>query len=345
MIDVMSKKCIEPGCKQQPVFNLLGETKGLYCCNHKKDGMIDVKTKKCIESGCNQHPCFNLPGKTNKLYCNQHKKDGMINVKSKRCAECKTTVWYGLPGFRASHCAQHKLPGMIPYPRRTCEMDLCRGIATWGVRSIPERCDEHKQPSDRDLAAQRCCVCQNVNIVDQDGLCDVCSVRGVNIRLGRQKQVKAALDQTDCKDYNSYDRIAYDDGTTCGRERPDFVWDCGFFKIVLEVDEHQHDSRPCTCEINRMINITQALFTPVVWIRYNPDTYKGQKSEIRDKHRLDYLVRTIKACKDLQIKNSINIFPSPTSPTLPTSMLQVVYLFYDDFDITKPFEMHNIYTL
>ncbi len=30
----------------------------------------------------------------------------------------------------------------------------------------------------------------------------------------------------------------------CGKERPDFWWDCGAHAVVLEVDENQHGGRP-----------------------------------------------------------------------------------------------------
>ena len=48
-INIKSKKCIEFGCKIIPTFNKEGETKGLYCSVHKKEGMVNVTIKTCIE--------------------------------------------------------------------------------------------------------------------------------------------------------------------------------------------------------------------------------------------------------------------------------------------------------
>ena len=56
MIDVVSKRCIEPNCEKQPTYNIKGTTKRLYCFEHKKDGMIDVKNIRCIEPNCDTLP-------------------------------------------------------------------------------------------------------------------------------------------------------------------------------------------------------------------------------------------------------------------------------------------------
>jgi len=48
----MTKFCIHPNCKTQPVFNNLGETKGLYCNTHKLENMFNVKNKTCNHPNC-----------------------------------------------------------------------------------------------------------------------------------------------------------------------------------------------------------------------------------------------------------------------------------------------------
>ena len=50
MVNVINKTCIE--CNKQPCFNKEGETTGLYCATHKKDGMVDVKNKTCKSEWC-----------------------------------------------------------------------------------------------------------------------------------------------------------------------------------------------------------------------------------------------------------------------------------------------------
>ena len=64
-----------------------------------------------------------------------------------------------------------------------------------------------------------------------------------------------------------------------GKERPDVLWELADRIVILEVDEDQHLGRPCECEQTRMMNISQALGCQrTIWIRYNPDGFKGGES-------------------------------------------------------------------
>ena len=56
MIDIVSKTCIEEGCKTHPNYNIKGEKKPLYCKKHMKEGMIDVKHKRCLTHLCDTQP-------------------------------------------------------------------------------------------------------------------------------------------------------------------------------------------------------------------------------------------------------------------------------------------------
>jgi hypothetical protein len=70
----------------------------------------------------------------------------------------------------------------------------------------------------------------------------------------------------------SYDMAI--DGGSCGRERPDAMYDLGTHIVIVECDEHQHKSYPCECEQARMINIGQTFGgLRVLFVRFNPDTY------------------------------------------------------------------------
>jgi len=56
--------------------------------------MVDVKHKTCCEEGCKKIPNYNVEGETKALYCGQHKREGMVNVISKSCKSewCTTQV-------------------------------------------------------------------------------------------------------------------------------------------------------------------------------------------------------------------------------------------------------------
>lgn len=60
--------CIFEGCKKRAYFNKEGETKGLFCGTHRKEGMKDVKSKKCIHENCKKQPYFNKECETKGLY-------------------------------------------------------------------------------------------------------------------------------------------------------------------------------------------------------------------------------------------------------------------------------------
>lgn len=87
------------------------------------------------------------------------------------------------------------------------------------------------------------------------------------------------------------------EGGACGRERPDMVFDAGTHFVVNEVDEYQHkfSGYSCDCEQTRMVNVTQALQLPTVFIRYNPDSYtpKAGGRQLTQGQRLSVLAKVL----------------------------------------------------
>jgi hypothetical protein len=112
---------------------------------------------------------------------------------------------------------------------------------------------------------------------------------GKTTRLLKQNTVKDFLDANHVN-YQSYDKIL--DNGECNKLRPDFVIDCLTHCIIVEVDENQHKSVSYGCEVSRMINIHGAIGLDTLFIRYNPDKYKGSKN-VTEKDRLDALLRWI----------------------------------------------------
>lgn len=109
------------------------------------------------------------------------------------------------------------------------------------------------------------------------------------------------------------------------------VFDAGTHFVVLEVDEHQHkfSGYSCDCEQVRMVNITQTLQLPTIFIRYNPDTYKpggGGGSVVREKQRLYELVKVL----TYFIQRNVD------------DICAVVYLFYDGHTSLDCTKVHRI---
>jgi hypothetical protein len=87
----------------------------------------------------------------------------------------------------------------------------------------------------------------------------------------------------------THNKIVHLDGSL---RRPDFLIDTKFGKIILECDENQHKkySNEEECDRMKMIYKDVQLLKPnseVLFIRYNPDNYKGAQYQTSD--RLKYL--------------------------------------------------------
>jgi len=112
---------------------------------------------------------------------------------------------------------------------------------------------------------------------------------------------------------------------------PDFLIDANTHKIVLEVDENQHKSYNEECEKARMINISQTLGMPVIFVRYNPDKFKKPfkyNRRITKKYRKELL---------LQWLNQTSVM----KPNNGDEFLRVVYLFFDGFN-PENIQVNNI---
>lgn len=65
---------------------------------------------------------------------------------------------------------------------------------------------------------------------------------------------------------------------TNGHLFPDIRFDCGFYQLIVEVDEHKHRGADYKCDEQRMYNIIAKLGQPCIFIRYNPDNKKSDKN-------------------------------------------------------------------
>ena len=106
-------KCLK--CNRQPSFNIKGESKALYCKEHKSPIMIDVTHILCAFFKCPTRPSYNFPNQP-ALYCLKHIKDGMVNVRDNLCAykNCDVQPIYNYPDQkRGLYCNIHKKDDMI----------------------------------------------------------------------------------------------------------------------------------------------------------------------------------------------------------------------------------------
>jgi hypothetical protein len=246
----------------------------------------------------------------------------MVNVVSKTCELCEKQPNYGWLGKGKSRCGSHRQKGMITSPNRKCETTCCKELGTHEADGM-RFCEDHMPVGAENLGIETCTSCGLDDILT-NGKCGTCDPQIIQIRRhAKENRVKDLFAAAGFKCV--HDRML--EGTTCGRERPDFQFDCGTHFMYVEVDENQHQSYACECEQGRMINLVHVRGMPVRWIRYNPDVYEpteGQrkvKLEQREKKLLEY------------VKWAMN------HP--PESFSSVLYLFYDEYD-TKSQEWHKL---
>ena len=78
--------------------------------------------------------------------------------------------------------------------------------------------------------------------------------------------------------------------------RPDILYNKRSHVVIVEIDEFQHKCYSNEKELIRMDNICMILCKPVVFIRFNPDSYKinSQKINTTFNDRLTTLVERIR---------------------------------------------------
>lgn len=64
---------------------------------------------------------------------------------------------------------------------------------------------------------------------------------------------------------------------------PDIRFDCDFYHLIVEVDEHKHSGADYKCDEKRMYDIIAKLGLPCIFIRYNPDSKESNKKILLEK--------------------------------------------------------------
>ena len=305
-----AKICRAVGCGKQCTFGFPAE-KARRCKIHLEDGMVDVKNKKCKHpGGCKTRPCFGYPDEP-ATRCEQHKEKDMVDVIHSKCSHpdgCGTRAHFGYPGEQATRCAQHKEEGMLCQAAKACDFAGCDSPPTCGFRGRPaNRCDPHKLDGQVDLTHRTCASCGVLHILDTELKCSHCS----GVFHHKEAVVVKALQEASIGPF-IHDRQIPD---TNIRYRPDILFSCKHHTVILEVDEHQHDSYDQDAEVQRMKEIQAALGQPVTFLRYNPDAYQPAPGARQVLDRIPTLIDCVKKAIDRP----------------PNNACEAVYIFYDGY--------------
>jgi hypothetical protein len=332
--DVKHERCLSDGCNTRPTFALPGQ-RSKYCFTHKPTGAIDIRDKECEIEGCEKKAKFYFTNEK-PTRCSEHFIDGMLkDDRAKKCIadNCEKVAYRGnmysnINIHYEDHANNNEYTIRKRYPK--CQNLSCMNIAKFvsGDDEILTLtfCKIHKTLIDIEMIEKRCAKCSSFLYIPSDkNLCANCGgyVYHRNPSKIKEKKIKQFL--LDNKIEHIHNKSISKMGSS---NQPDFLIDCKFGKIILEVDERSHVGYNKLDEIERMKLLYKDIQlvkqnSQVLFIRYNPDGYRGVQFDI---------VTRLKTLLDL-INININ------KENLETQ-LGVIYLYYTDFD--GKIEMKNI---
>lgn len=301
--------CDVENCKKHASFNYEFEKKRKYCFEHKKPNMINIAYTKCIHENCYRKACYNYFDQNTALYCSSHKIDNMINITTRKCShqEC-----YKYPSFnyenekRGMFCYVHKKENMVNVVEKICKTPMCITQVTDKYKGYCVYCFSHLFPNEP--------LSRNFKTKERHVVDFICSNFG-NLQWIQDKTIIG--------------------GTS--KRRPDLMCDIGSHVIIIEIDEHAHSSYDNTCENKRIMQISQDLeFRPIVFIRFNPDSYNNGNTMIESCWSICKKTGLCMVYKNHEImwkmrletlKNTIEKWIS--NDNIPDKMITVEYLFFD----------------
>lgn len=263
-------------------------------------------SKRCLHEGCRNMI-------QTKGLCLKH----AGKEKVKKCSENDCTKF----AHKGGKCYTHG------EPQKRCSEEGCESIAKKGgvcirhgadfPKCIHPGCNYGRRKDGLCEAhhptARKCINCQFYQVRIKGEMCSICA----GYRENSEEFKLRDLINIWFQDMNIiHDKII--EGS-CLRYRPDFFIEAPKGHIIIvEVDEYNHKDYDINCEVVRMFNIQQAIMTPIVFVRYNPDTYKpdGNKTKaLKRKHRYNKLRATIAR---------LIHFPPEFLPGIP----EIEYLYY-----------------
>ena len=290
----MALRCANPECDTNPCYNYKGERRANYCAKHKLKGMIDVKSSHCVYKDCLRQSIYNIPNEKAR-YCSLHKTDNMINVKRistpKTCEypNCHKISRFNIPTKKGGlYCLDHKKYNMVDVVTKTCCKPGCDAYPKYNLshKTGGLYCLEHKTKTMVNMVERQCStpLCSTRGLKKYEYHCLFCFVHLFpHNPLTRNYKTKEAsvveFVKTTFPQYTWINDKRVQDG--CSQRRPDLLLDLGDQVIIIEVDENKHEDYECSCENKRVMELSQDVgHRPIVFIRFNPDSYIQDEMKI-----------------------------------------------------------------
>ena len=228
---------------------------------------------------------------------------------------------YGLFNKKAQYCYTHKeehMINLILYNK--CNILTCDNEYTFTIDNI-KYCTEHC-PDSNLVHKKKCKYCD----IDEESnwSCNDCN----KIKNKKEWAIVRYLRKT-IDTHFEYNTSIMLQG--CSKKRPDIYFELDKHCVIVEIDEHQHNTYDDICECARLNEIINGIGgKSVIVIRYNPDTVKNKDKIIHfnQKDKIHLLVKTIKK----YLIKDYNTF-----------IVKLIQLYYNDnYDTYKKIKKENI---
>ncbi len=133
------------------------------------------------------------------------------------------------------------------------------------------------------LGCKKCNMCPSCGLWRTMGkLCEYCKPKNQNKLYQKTKEMEIVRFLKDKLPDNEFIHNK-SVGSDCsgGHLFPDILFDCGWYSLIVEIDEFQH--RGYECDKKRMVDIIAKLGMPCIFIRYNPDNKNSDKRILLNK--------------------------------------------------------------
>jgi len=269
------------------------------------------KNKTCLDKGCKKQPCYNFEGETKGLYCLKHKKKDMKDVVHKTCGDdgCNKRPCYNFEGeTKGLYCSRHKKKEMMDVVNKTCKSEWCHTL---------------------------------VRNKKYDGYCLHCYInlfpdKPVSRNYKTKEFAVVEFVKTKFKDLDWIADKIINGG--CSKKRPDLLLDLGYQILIIEIDENQHKSSnyDCSCENKRLMELSADMgHRPIVFIRFNPDTYIKDGKKITSCWGINEKgICVIKKSKTKEWKDRLNTLEQQiiywlNSDNITNKTIETIELYYD----------------
>lgn len=263
--------------------------------------MINVNNPICLHNNCYKYARCNLPSETKLLYCFEHKKENMVNISKRKCcrfSSCKNISTFGYVNEHVQFCHIHKKENMIDLIlENKCHTKNCNNEHDFIVKGIKYCHIHHPDPKLLNSVKRICKYCD----IEENStyICNDCKLMTNKKEWSIIRYLRKNID-TDFV-YNSSKMLQ-----NCSKKRPDAYFELNTFCLIVEIDEHQHNSYEDTCECARLNEIVNGIGgKSVIVIRYNPDIIRNNRKQVimSQQERLNMLVKIIKQELDKKYDN------------------------------------------